>query len=364
MACTESSRVLTAGSDGLRLLDVASGDVLAHDPRTPLQTLALTSDGTVVVGAKDAQLDAWRLDGGSLAHAGTWETGGRETCALLATSDARALIAVHYDSSAVTVHGLGPDGLPDGRAVTVPLTGFGPDAERQEASHPHHAIEVDGRVLIVDLGADAIGELDVPGALAAADAAASDLAATPPVDLAFRLPPGTGPRHARAVPDGSGRLVVSGELDSAVHVIAPDGAVCSTAASHSRLRIRNYPSDVLVSADGRLAYLANRGAHSVAAFDISGDEPVWRTEVEVPAWPQKLALSDDSDGRPCLLVACRDGDAVAVLPLDDAGIPTDAAAELPVPGADWVEHVDRPRNKGRVRELLNCRLSADRPPSA
>ena len=68
------------------------------------------------------------------------------------------------------------------------------DAERQTQSHPHQAVFVGGQLVVVDLGADVLRIFEVDPEIDAAGALRQVRQET--------VPPGSGPRHLVALPDG------------------------------------------------------------------------------------------------------------------------------------------------------------------
>lgn len=150
------------------------------------------------------------------------------------------------------------------------------------------------------------------------------------------LPPGTGPRHMAVLPplpeDGwpGRRLAVVGELDSRLHLVSleagPEGfPEVGTVPTHypdpDPETVRdNLPSHLVVSADGALVYVANRGRDTIGVIRLGA--PVDLIS-EVPCggdWPRHIALTGPAAGAG-LLVALERDDAVVHVPLDADGIP-------------------------------------------
>lgn len=269
--------------DGARLREVTtvatrSPSYLIADPaRRLVFTVNETTDGAVSSFALEPD--------GSLRSLSTSATGGDVPCHL-ALHDGY-VVAANYTSGSVSVHPVGPDGVLGARTDLVGHSGHGPNADRQEAPHAHQVLAApDGTITVVDLGIDRLLHYRLDnGRLSPAGETV--------------MPPGSGPRHA--VVDRAGRWFVAAELDSTV-------LACARASESGTLTVRevhdsttstvdggNAPSAIVLSADGRHLYVANRGANTIATFEISGTgglSPVG----EVPCggdWPRDCAVVGD-----------------------------------------------------------------------
>lgn len=248
-------------------------------------------------------------DGGLERRGEPVATGGSFPCHVTVSGD---VLVANYGDGVLTVVPTADDGAfeaaSDGGPRRQRHAGTGPVADRQEGPHAHFvaplahlgaADDGSGDVLVVDLGTDELRRHD-PGA---PDGTAPRVVAT--------FPPGTGPRHLAALP--SGHLVVVGELDPAVFVLAPvdgpDGArtydvVARHDATHAPAPADggNYPSHVAVTADGTRVLVAVRGADVLAVHAVEpgaeGGVPALRHLADSPvggAWPRHFAvLSGDA----------------------------------------------------------------------
>jgi 6-phosphogluconolactonase len=247
---------------------------------------------------------------GSLAELAVRATGGSHPCHLAVTADGRHLLAANYESGSVSVHPLDLAGVPGERSDLLELHGQGPDQDRQQGPHAHMvAPDPDGPgVLIVDLGSDRVWE-------ARLEPAAGRLTDLAPALVAA---PGTGPRHLlRAAGD---TLLLVGELgaDLSWYGQGTDGLERLGDVPAATAEGTVYPSELVMSRDGRFVYVANRGPNTVSVF-AWGDEPATLL-AEVPTggdWPRHLALIDDH-----LYVANERSHTVTVFRLDpDTGLP-------------------------------------------
>ncbi|MEU8827807.1 lactonase family protein [Streptomyces sp. NPDC048636] len=248
------------------------------------------------------------------------------------------LLTANYVSGSVTA-------LPllDGGALGEPTAvfqdeGSGPHPERQRGPHAHHVRpDPSGRwLLTVDLGTDAVRIYGLPGLRPHG---------------AVSLRPGSGPRHLTFHPRGE-RAYVINELEPTLTTCRWDAAdgrleplgetpVLPGGSGSGRSEPRGsagecFPSEVVVSGDGRFAWAAARGTDTVTTFalDATGDrpEPVATTSCG-GSWPRDLALGPE--GRHLYAANERSGD-VTWFSLDPAtGVPRQAGS-LAVPAASCV----------------------------
>jgi 6-phosphogluconolactonase len=315
--------------------DPATGALVEAGPVTPVSGpswLATDPTGRYLYATNerpDGAVSAFAIgrDGGltPIGPTGGRPTGGADPCHLSVDDTGRWLLAANYTSGGVTLFPLGPDGVP-GEGTLIPLDGTpGPDTDRQDGSHTHQAKVVPGTdlVLVNDLGLDQTVAFHlIGGQLGGADGTPGPAAVT-------HLAPGTGPRHLAV----TGELVhVAGELDSTVTTYRLAGGeltgpVSTVPASGGKRGVRNYPSEVAASPDGRFVYVANRGEDTVATFAVSdaGLGPVG----ELPSggeWPRHLLLVGDH-----LYVANQNSGTVAVFARDAATGALAPAGTLDVP---------------------------------
>jgi 6-phosphogluconolactonase len=216
-------------------------------------------------------------------------TGGDSPCHVLARPG--EVLVANYGDGVLTVAATESDGALTGSTRRYGHAGTGPDAERQEGPHAHFvADDGEGGVLVVDLGTDELRRHDP----AAAEGAPPAVVAT--------FPPGTGPRHLATLPGG--HLVVVGELDPALFVLAPAGdgrydvvarypVTFATAPDGGR----SFPSHVEVTPDGARVVVGVRGADVLAVHAVEhgpdGAPPRLRHLADSPVggtWPRHLAV--------------------------------------------------------------------------
>lgn len=208
---------------------------------------------------------------------------------LCVTPDGRYVLTANYGSGSISVLSVNADGSLGAVTDVVQHTGTGPpDSDRTPGPHTHQVlVDPSGRwVLAVDLGVDAVYVYRL------ADGKLQQHAQV-------TMTPGSGPRHLSFHPDGR-RAYLANEVNSTV-------TVCDWRADTGDLRPgqslpgdlnnagpRNYPSEPVISRDGRLLYLANRGHDNIATFAIAGDAlvPLGTTPCG-GVFPRDLTLSPD-----------------------------------------------------------------------
>ncbi|GAA3136818.1 lactonase family protein [Streptomyces rameus] len=220
---------------------------------------------------------------------GTRSTGGAGPCHLSVHPTGRWLLSADYGSGSVAVHPVDASGALGERTDRVTHTSP-PPGPGQQGPHAHQFLTSPdgGHVLAVDLGTDTVYtyRLDpAKGALTEVGQA--------------HTRPGAGPRHLTFHPGGR-YAYLANEVDDTVAVCAYDprsggldiGEPQPTGSGGGT----NYPAQFLVTADGRYAFLANRGHNSLARYAVEGDGARLRLLGTVPAggdFPRQIAFSPD-----------------------------------------------------------------------
>ncbi|MDJ0347465.1 lactonase family protein [Streptomyces sp. H10-C2] len=270
------------------------------------------SGGTLYTVNERAQgaVTAIALNGGGTPKVlGSRPTGGAGPCHLSVHPGGRHLFSANYDSGSVAVHPIGADGRLGARTALVRHTSP-PPGPGQDGPHAHQIITApDGRfVLAVDLGNDTVYTYrldDAAGTLHQVSFAA--------------LRPGAGPRSLTFHPGGRFAYLAN-ELDNTVVVCGYDpstgklapGAPQSTGTGNGT----NYPAQLLVTADGAFAYLANRGHNSITRYAVESGGSALRLLDTVPVggdFPRHIAF--DPTGR-LLFAANQRSATVTVLTVD------------------------------------------------
>ena len=244
------------------------------------------------------------------------------------------LVTANYGSGSVTVLPVRADGTLGAPTAVMRHEGSGPDTGRQAGPHAHQVLpDPSGTwVLSVDLGTDSVR-----------------VCALDPRTGALRphsetvLSPGSGPRHLAFHPAGSHAYVLN-ELELTLTVCRWDAAagrleplggtpVLPEGAEETE---RTYPSEVVVSHDGRFLWTANRGHDSISVLtlDETGERPVLAAAVGCGGrWPRDLTL--DPTGQWLYVANERSGN-VSWFAVDaETGVPAHAGS-VEVPAASCV----------------------------
>lgn len=321
---------VTTGRDGtvsVVVTDaVATGPVafVAAHPALPIVYAASQGAGEGVVtgyavteAGELQELSAGRAPGGP-AH-------------LVVSSDGRHLVTADYGTSSVTLYRLGSDGAIADATDELRFDGVGP-SPRQESSHPHQVLEVDGAFLVPDLGADVVRRIEVTaeGVLREADR--------------YPLPAGSGPRHAIA---SDGLLYVACELSGEIRWDALDHPAGFAHGIPSSLTVDVEVMPSAIRAGDGTIVVANRGPGTVLEAVSTPDGLVDPRESELGGtWPRDLVLDDD-----LLLVADNRADVMNIL---HAGEPHTVRASHAVSGPTCVLVVGERHRGGRdVRDVEN-----------
>lgn len=220
---------------------------------------------------------------------GSRSTGGAAPCHLSVHPSGRWLLSANYGTGNVAVHPIDASGALGERTDLVTHSDPAP-GPGQDGPHAHQFVTSPdgGHVLAVDLGTDTVYSYRL-------DQKAGTLAEV----ARAQTEPGAGPRHLTFHPGGR-YAYLANEVDNTV-------AVCAYDAGTGRLSIgveqstgtglgTNYPAQLVVTRNGRYAYLANRGHNSLARYAVEANGARLRLLDTVPVsgdFPRQIALSPD-----------------------------------------------------------------------
>ncbi|MEV6006721.1 lactonase family protein [Streptomyces sp. NPDC051976] len=299
--------------------------------------LALSADGGTLYAVSETEPEgaaaafsladpaAPRLLGAPVPVRGGWPTH-------LAVHQGHLLTANYSEPGSVSVLSIGADGALGELRSVLEHEGDGPHRERQTGPHAHAVLtDPSGRWAVsVDLGTDSVRVCEL-------DAATGELE----IERELGLRSGVGPRHLTFHP-GGGHAYVMNELDSVVTVCRWDPSIGSlrplaeTRVLPDGVDGDNFPSELVLSADGRFAWAANRGHNSIAvlALDESGERMELLDTVSCGGdWPRHLTL--DPSGTRLYAANERSGD-VTWFEVDPAnGIPKQSGS-LALPAVSCV----------------------------
>ncbi|MFJ3305260.1 lactonase family protein [Streptomyces sp. NPDC086549] len=278
---------------GLATYDPSTGRITGTGTLTGVADpsyLALHPDGRTLYAVDertDGGVTAVRLAGRRIL--GSRSTGGSAPCHLSVHPTGRWLLSANYGSGSVAVHPIDASGALGERTDLVTHSSPAP-GPGQQGPHAHQFVTSPdgGHVLAVDLGTDTVYTYRIDPAKGTLTEVAR-----------ARTRPGAGPRHLTFHPDGR-HAYLANEVDNTVAVCAYDpptgrltiGEAQSTGTGEGT----SYPAQILVTANGSYAYLANRGHNSLTRYAVEADGARLRLLDTVPVagdFPRQIAFSPD-----------------------------------------------------------------------
>ncbi|NEB02672.1 lactonase family protein [Streptomyces sp. SID13726] len=309
---------------GLATYDATSGRITGKGTITGVVNpsyLALHPDGRTLYAVAEQDsgaVTAVRLSDREVL--GSRSTGGAGPCHLSVHPGGRWLLSANYADGSVAVHPIGSDGTLGERRESVTHSSPAP-GPGQEGPHAHQFVTSPdgGHVLAVDLGTDTVYSYRLnerTGALTEVSRAHTRA--------------GAGPRHLTFHPGGR-YAYLANEVDNTVAVCGYDprtgrlsvGAAQSTGTGSGT----SYPAQLLVTADGSYAYLANRGHNSLTRYAVEADGARLRLLDTVPVggdFPRQIAFSPKGT---LLFAANQRSSTVSVFHVDQASGELRRAAE-------------------------------------
>ncbi|MFO0879198.1 MAG: lactonase family protein [Gemmataceae bacterium] len=277
-------------------------------------------------------INAFAIDAkGDLTLLNQQSSEGAGPCHVVLDRAGKYAFCANYGGGNAAALPIGADGKLGPASGFVQHKGSSVDKGRQEAPHAH-SINLDPtnrHVFVADLGLDKvlIYQFDPEkGTLTAND--------PPHVEVA----PGAGPRHFAFHPSGKYAYVIN-EMNMTVSALAYDPTsgkleVIQSVPTVEKKQKGDSTAEVVVHPSGKFVYGSNRGANSIAVFQV--DE---KTGKLTPSGRQGKGIKTprnfavDPTGRYCL-VANQDGGSVIVFRIDPktgALTPTEHRAEIPAP---------------------------------
>ncbi|MEV5427784.1 lactonase family protein [Streptomyces sp. NPDC052701] len=278
---------------GLASYDARTGRITGTGTLTGVgdpSYLAVHPDGRTLYAVnerRDGAVTAVRLSDRTVL--GSRGTGGAGPCHLSVHPGGRWLLSANYTSGSVAVHPIEASGALGERTdlVTHSRPAPGPG---QDGPHTHQFVTSpdEGHVLAVDLGTDTVYTYRL-----------DERAGTLTEVARAHTRPGAGPRHLTFHPGGR-YAYLANEVDDTVAVCAYDpesgrltvGEAQSTGTGSGT----SYPAQILVTANGSYAYLANRGHNSLTRYAVEADGARLRLLDTVPVggdFPRQIAFSPD-----------------------------------------------------------------------
>lgn len=278
--------------------------------------LALAPDGRTLYAVDEQEAGAVTAvalpgDGRAPVVLGSRPTGGAGPCHLSVHPGGRWLLSANYLSGSVAVHPIDAGSGALGPRTDLVVHDAPPPGPGQSGPHAHQVVTApDGRyVLAVDLGNDTVYTYRL-------DPRAGKLAQV----AAAALRPGAGPRHLTFHPSGR-YAYLANEVDNTVVVCGYDPGsgrvVLGEPQSTGTGPGVSYPAQILVTRDGRFAFLANRGHNSLTRYAVTAGGGRLRLLDTVPVggdFPRQIAFSPDQRW---LFAANQKSGSVTVFAVDD-----------------------------------------------
>lgn len=225
------------------------------------------------------------------------------------------VLSVNYSGANLNSFPLRGDGSIGDLADSITHEGSGPNAERQDAAHPHSVFQIPGTdlFLVSDLGTDTIYAY-------ALDTKTGKLTLKAATSTAL----GAGPRHLAFHPFKAFVYSVE-ELRSSVTVyeLSESGGLSvlqTVSAIPDNFKETNTSAEIAVSANGRFLYVSNRGHDSIAAFEIQQNGELKRL-ASMPAGgtgPRHFTLASNDQQ---LIVCNENSGTITIMEIDGGGVP-------------------------------------------
>ena len=271
--------------------------------------LALSGDGKRLYAVEETvphgRVFSYVAEREGWVQTGVKPSGGSAPCHVMLDEEHHTLAVANYMDGAVSFYGLDALGALRGGCQTVVMEGQGVNPKRQECAHAHQCVRYEDKVLVCDLGTDAVRVFHK-----GADGRYGEEAPL------VQTRPGAGPRHVVLTQDGAMlyllcelqnvlyafRKIDKGFVEEGVYEYLPANVPQSLAAA------------VRLSNDERFLFVSSRGGYSaVALFELDPKTrlPILRDVCSCGATPRDILPAGEF-----LLCACQDANVVQVMKLD------------------------------------------------
>lgn len=297
--------------------------------------LALSADNKYVYSVNEASKDraavsafAFDKGKGTLQLLNTEKTMGADPCYLITTGN--HVITANYNGGSITVFPIAKDGALLPAADIIEFKGNGPVEGRQEQAHLHCVhITPDGKYLFADdLGTDRIYKMNInPNA----NAENKDNLLSKGNPEAFKVAPGSGPRHLVFSNDGKFAYLIN-EISGTVIAFQYEDGMLNEIQTIAADTVGGQGSgDIHLSPDGKFLYASNRlKADGIAVFKRDSVEgTLIKSGYQLTGiHPRNFVITPNGQ---YLLVACRDDNAIQIYKRDPVtGMLTDMKKDITV----------------------------------
>ncbi len=329
------------GNPGIRVYDVGTDgrlSLVSEQGASENPSFLAVLPGRVLAACEQigtGHVDGYVKSGGELKRAASLPVPGTSMCHICIWPDGRFASVSNYTTGELAVVAL-ENGLPKALVCMVRHRGVGFDkGGRQEGPHVHStAVGPDGEYLYAaDLGLDRVFVYRI-------DRATGKLRRAPAA-LQIRTDPGQGPRHFCFSPDGR-FLYVDTEMGGRVYTYEKDaetGAfrqIRNLSVLPEGFAGANTTADVRLSPNGRVLYVSNRGADTIACLSRDAESgqlsPLCDFRLD-GAGPRNFAL--DRAGRR-MAVACQSSGDLLLYAVGENGVPAGLLAREKIPQISFV----------------------------
>ncbi len=256
-------------------------------------------------------VSSYRLNAetGETAFLGKTSSYGPSPSHIVMDKDDRNAFLTNYCGECVVSIAAGEDGVLSALNEAVSFEGSGPDANRQDTSHPHSAIfdREYRRLVVCDLGTDKISVFNVDY---------GDGSPRMVFNSEISVTPGAGPRHCTFNAEGT-ILYITCEMGSRVcafHYDKESGHLecLQEISTLDHVCEGNCCSHLVISKDGKYLYVGNRGDDSLAIFGIDRKSGLLNFIEDVPTdgqTPRHFAIDPTGD---YLIAANQDSDELVI----------------------------------------------------
>lgn len=281
-------------------------------------------------GKGQAAVSAFAFDKqkGSLRPLNSQKTMGADPCYLI--TNGKNVITANYNGGSITVLPIQEDGSLLPASSVIEFKGSGPVKDRQKQAHLHCVrITPDGKYLLADdLGTDQIHKFNVnPNA----DAQNKEALLTEGTPAAFKVAPGSGPRHLIFSNDGKFAYLIAEIGGTVIAFQYADGMLKEIQTVAADTVNAQGSGDIHISPDGKFLYASNRlKADGVAIFKINpSDGTLAKVGYQLTGiHPRNFIITPNGK---YLLVACRDDNTIEVYQRNEEnGLLTDTKKDISV----------------------------------
>lgn len=287
--------------------------------------IALRSDGKFLYAVNeftDGEASAFAVENGSLRKLNTVKFDGKGPCHLSLDTSGKWLF-VAGSSGTLNALPILEDGSLGPGSGHFQSSGGGPNKDRQEGPHMHFASQVGKYLYACNLGTDEVLTFPADGRLGK------------PIS-SCKSPPGSGPRHFVVSRDEK-TLYVNNEMGMSVSVFDrnPANGQLRLVETVSTLQ-EGGPTKGMTTAAIRLhprlpvLYVSNRGANSLAVFDVKPDGLLHLRSVVALPVNEPRDFDIDPSGRWLIVAGQKSGELVSLKLDEKTGLPGEVAGRCKV----------------------------------